>query len=231
MHTKSESAIGKIAQAIAHIPEYKKFHEYCLMKEEGFTRMSTVPLTQFINEAKTWPLEKRIEFFTTLQLLFTQHNGYDANPYPLEANLKMPMLEEWMEKEPYNPAPFSWYGSETGSMSHIKKALSLDPYHQQSLLTIIQRYLGHLWTGSCHLPDYYVGNAERDLALAEKTQGYISKLNIEHLKVQLQKELNKSTVLLQNYLDFKHSSIESFSLWGKLNHKDFSPDRQTTELV
>lgn len=224
------TAIGKIAEEIAHVPEYSKFYEYCQMKNGGLEKLASVPLSQFIEQAKKWTFEAKKRFFMTMQEIFTRHNGFEASPYQLEQELKIPMLKEWIEKEPENPDPLCWYGSETGSVPHINKALELDPNHQQSILTLVQRYLDRLWTGAHRLPSHYLGCPDKDLAIAKRAQSLLNKLEFTEIKNAIQRELNECLAILQNYLTWKETSYTDFITWGRANNKLIASDHFYGEL-
>src|ERR1700722_7145580 len=77
--------------------DWRGFARFCELRGNGLRLDALKSLSEFLDQAATWPFEARLQF--TRWLFDTWGPSRDL-PQPLHARLVVPTIREWANKEP-----------------------------------------------------------------------------------------------------------------------------------
>lgn len=222
-------ALLTVGNAAAKNPQWKKYAQYCFLREKGLRKESFSQLNEFLQNTDNWTEEEKIKFVEFLFLFCetVQDADYGSLPQPLSEKLIKPTLEQWCLKETVNSKPFRWYGKYYRSHEHLNKALEINSHDDEARQVLLEWGTGHLDCSVHHLPEYYIGDFKDDMLFIEEMQNHINKLADSKLQQYWTNELMESGELVINYAEWNESGHPDLIKWGEENNKRVSSGVQT----
>jgi hypothetical protein len=210
-------ALLTVGHAAAQVPTYADYAAYCIAREQGLRKVAFRHLDVFTRQAKMWPLNDRIAFFSFLFPYFEalEDSDYGPFPQPLSQQLVKPTLQQWCALEPADARPFRWFGRYYRDPDYLLKALNIDPHDDTARQTLVGWWLYSLYYSVHHLPDGYIGHPEDDLLLAQKIRIHINQLTSPDRRSYWTQELEDDLELVHNYVAWKSSGHPNLVQWGK----------------
>lgn len=219
------------------LPSWAEYARYCRLREQGLRREALQSLDGFLRVAERWPFEARREFAVwisrALEARETAHD--DLTPHPLIARLLRPALLEWCEQEPLAVLPHRWLGmffsryphAKNGESSHehLRRAIELDPSEQPARIRLIHQELGHLEFAVHHLPEYYIGDPEDDLAFTTEVARLIDGVADPRAEVELRAELAAARKLVEDWIAFRDEGGADFDEWCRVRGRAYEWQR------
>jgi hypothetical protein len=225
------------AAGAERVPAWEGYARYCRFRERGLRREALRSLDEFLRAAERWTFEERREFAGWLSRpLEARETPYDdLTPHPLIARLLRPTLLEWAEREPGAALPHRWLGmffsgyphAMTGlsSQEHLRRAVELDPREQPSRIRLIHHQLGYLEYAVHHLPDYYIGDPEEDLAFTAEVARLIEGVADPRTRSDLRAELGVGRQLVEDWIAFRGEGGADFDEWCRVRGRTYEWQR------
>ena len=214
-------ALITVAKAAKNYPELKDYSEYCFDREKGLRKQAFRKLDSFLNSAKDWTFNQKVEFTKFLFPFFETIEDADYGPFPqpLKDKLIKKTLEDWCQNEVSDSRPFRWYGKYYRSEKHILRAIEINPKDDIARETLINWWIFSIYYSVHHLPEVYIGNPFDNIKLANKIREHILKLSDKTKKEHWTNELEEDVELIKNYIDWERSSHPNLVEWGKENNR------------
>ncbi|HEY0151978.1 MAG TPA: hypothetical protein VGB92_08275 [Longimicrobium sp.] len=218
-------------------PSWAGYARYCRLREQGLRHVALQCLDEFLGAAERWSFEERREFAVWIsRVLEERETTYDdLTPHPLVARLLRPALAEWSEREPGAALPHRWLGmffsrypharNGESSEEHLRRAIELDPGEQPARIRLIQLELGHLDFGAHHLPDYYIGDPEQDLAFTTEVARLIEGVADPRAQGELRAELAAARHLVEDWIAFRAEGGADFDEWCRVRGRAYEWQR------
>jgi hypothetical protein len=185
---------------------------------KGYKEQSQTFLNGFINFAKTWEFARKRKFLEWFcPMLEVDSNIRLLNlPEPLAGKLVYPTLQEWLQIEPKNPAPYRWLGMlfhDENSEMYLRKALAVDPTEQVARrgLTNILSY--NLYDAFHYLPRIVAGNPQEILHTLEDIREIAKGITNPEVQTLFFQAVDYYQKIIFNWLAFKASTETNFEKW------------------
>ena len=231
----------RVAAAAEREPAWAGYAQYCRTRRRGLRRDALRHLDAWLADAERWPFERRRDFAGWLcdEAARARHDRFDYSPHPLTQRLLLPTLVEWTEREPSSPLPHRWLGMFFGGYSgygvnvgklwpplgpqdHLRRALALDPDDQASRVRLAELLIRALDFDAHHLPEYYIGDPEADVMLADEAAQVVEGVSDAATRDALQGALAATTQLLDDWIAFKLEGGPSFDEWCRAQGRQYT---------
>jgi hypothetical protein len=193
-------------------PGLELFVSYLRHRENGLRKQAFRSLSQFISTAIAWDFDRRRDFADRLCLL--QHELPDVSnlvPHPLHHDLVLPTLREWATREPNNPIPFRWQGSD----EDLRRAVALDSNEWIAREMLAWRLLAGVDYSIHELPNGYgyIGDPAEDLRLLDEVATLANQLP-PHQAGAIAEEAAETREVVLAYLEYQAAaSDKNFRDW------------------
>jgi hypothetical protein len=230
-------AMLTVAAGAERVPSWAGYARYCRLREQGLRRAALRSLEDFLRAAERWSFEERREFAVWISQVLEERETpyYDLTPHPLVARLLRPALLEWCERDPGAALPHRWLGmffsryphAKTGesSQEHLRRAIELDPGEQAARVRLIHHELGHLELAVHHLPDYYIGDPEEDLAFTTEVARLIEGVADARARGELRAEFAAARQLVEDWIAFHAEGGADFDGWCRVRGRAYQWQR------
>lgn len=167
-----------IAQEARAQPKWQGLARFYELRGRGLRKPSFAALTEYLVSLINWSFEERLRL--TRWIADQQARIGDNTlllPEPLVTELVSPTLWNWLAREPlsaeahYLVATIAIWPSDGASddkISHLLRAIDLDPIHDRAREKLVQWLTGAVEYNQHHLPSFYIGDVEGDLADLDK---------------------------------------------------------------
>ncbi len=196
-------ALRVVGLAAVEVEAWKPYAAYCLLREQGLRKQALGRLGEFLTGAARWSDEEKIRFVDFL-LPFAEtvrDADYGPLPFPLMEKLIKPALELWCARESENSNPFRWYGRFYHSKDHLDRALDINPRDDKARTVLIKWGIDALWYDTHHLPDYFIGDYNKSLKLADSLRNHIGQIADDRARKHMTAELIDYAELVENYAE------------------------------
>jgi len=228
-----------IASEADREPAWQAYARYWRERERGLRKQALRNLETFVGTAERWPFEARLSFAAWLcaHLERPDWARFDLTPHPLTTRTLRPTLVEWTTRDPNAPLPHRWLGMFFGYgyqglragmveppdsvEQHLRRAIELDPTEQPARVRLAELLIGGLEYGAHHLPEYYIGEAEHDVGVAEEAAHLIEGITDHGDRVRLRGELAAARQLLEDWLAFSQEPGADFEEWCRLRGRQY----------
>jgi hypothetical protein len=105
---------------------------------------------------------------------------------------------------------------------HLRRAIELDPTEQPARVRLAESLIGGLEYGAHHLPEYYIGEAEDDVRMAEEAAHHIEGITDPRDRARLVGELAAARQLLEDWLAFSQERGTDFDEWCRLRGRQYA---------
>ena len=216
------------------------YGHYCRERELGLRKQALRNLETFVAAAERWPFEARLSFVAWLCAHLERPGWarFDLTPHPLTNRLLRPTLVEWTTRDPRAPLPHRWLGMlfgysyleiRAGLMEppdsvehHLRRAIELDPTEQSARVRVAELLISGLEYDAHHLPEYYIGEAENDVRVAEEAARLIEGITDPRDCARLCGELAAARQLLEDWLAFSKQRGTDFDEWCRLRRRQYT---------
>lgn len=228
-----------IASEAEQEPAWQAYAHYCRERERGLRKQALRSLGAFVGTAEWWPFEARLSFVAWLCAHLERPGWarFDLTPHPLTNRILRPTLEEWTTHDPRAPLPHRWLGMFFGYSypgiraglvgppdsveKHLRRAIELDPTEQPARVRLAELLIGGLEYDAHHLPQYYIGEAESDVGVAEEAAHLIEGITDSDDRGRLRGELAAAKQLLEDWLAFSLEPATDFDEWCRLRGRQY----------
>ncbi len=216
---KNFEGLRTVAIEAAKNPDTVLYSEYCELREKGLRKEAFQKLTQFINRACTWDLDKRFYFVDWLEnIRYNNEEIYDLIPHPLYQMLVQPTLLEWIETNPDDPAGYRWLGD----IDSLRKAVSISSHEQIAREKLIDDLIHKVGYSVHHLPEGYIGDPSEDLTILNEIKTLITSIEDIVLIEKFDGQYADLHELVKSYFDYTQSSgVQSFEMWAISNNRKY----------
>ncbi|MDR0194466.1 MAG: hypothetical protein LBI73_05030 [Myroides sp.] len=213
-------ALLLVAEKTRQAEEWRKYAEYCTLREKGLRKASFAVLNEFLVEVRQWTYEQKKSFVICLmQFCETVPDAdYGPLPTPLVQQVVVPTLETWCESELEDSTPFRWLGIYFYHLEYLYKALEVDATDDRARGRIVSDSIGHIEFSTHHLPDYFIGEPNEVVDKAKEVYIHITKFIDDTRREYWRKELEKALLLVHNYIAWIESGHTNLVEWGKENN-------------
>lgn len=179
--TEDLNAVRAVAQEIAGTPAWGDFAAYCDLRGQGLRKPAHAALDRFLEATRGWSFDERRAFTTWLAETSARVFAKAVlMPQPLLERLVRPTLEEWVDLKPSEAEPLVLLGELLGAgrvgempEHHYRRALRAEPDHQRARAALAEVLIGRVEFSQHHLPDFYIGEPDGDLALLDEVDTLI----------------------------------------------------------
>lgn len=228
-----------IASEAEREPAWHAYAHYCRERERGLRKQALQNLETFVGTAERWPFESRLSFVAWLCAHLERPGWarFDLTPHPLANRILRPTLVEWTSRDPRSPLPHRWLGMFFGYSyldiragrvvppasveHHLRRAIELDPTEQPARVRLAELLIGGLEYDAHHLPEYYIGQAENDVGVAEEAAHLIEGITDPDVRGRLRGELAAAQQLLEDWLTFSQEPETDFDEWCRLRGRQY----------
>lgn len=130
---------------------WEAFGAYCDFRDRGLRREALRQLNAFIASIENASFSERKEF---VSWLLADSPDTQALPHPLKTRVVLPLLEEWITREPTNSTPHFWFGT----IPHLWEAYRLDSSNVAIARALITKVLHAIQYEMHELPYGFVGD-------------------------------------------------------------------------
>lgn len=212
-----------IAEEAATQEEWRDFASYCLNRGKGVRKDALGALNSFLAKADNWPFAERLRisrWIAERRELISDHRL--LLPQPIIAKLVSPTFHEWVKRDPLCAEAHFLAGilalpSPDSSFAHrpfyLRRAIALDPTHEDAKLHLLSWLINHIVLNQHELPCAYLGDAEADLSdlhEAETVAGSVADLLLRDRK---RKEVAHLRKITSAWLSYRKSKWSDFAEW------------------
>jgi hypothetical protein len=152
-------------------PDVAGFADYLALRERGLRTRAFASLDAFLAGAATWPFDRRRRFVDwLLGVRHARPEVVDLLPVPLRVRPVRPTVDEWVGREPGDPAGRRWRGAldgGPGGLADLRAAVALDPAEQVARALLARRAARAVGFAVHELPVGYLGEPAEDLRLLD----------------------------------------------------------------
>jgi hypothetical protein len=239
-NTEYSEATRLVASDAEREPAWYTYARYCRERGLGLRKQALGNLETFVAAAERWPFEARLSFVAWLCAHLERPGWarFDLTPHPLTNRLLGPTLLEWTARDPRAPLPHRWLGmffgyghpgiraalvEPPGSVEHhLRRAIELAPTEQPARVRLAELLIGGLEYAAHHLPEYYIGEAENDVGVAEEAAHLIEAITDPGDRARLCGELAAARQLLEDWLAFGQERGTDFDGWCRLRGRRYT---------
>lgn len=203
-----------VADSIANQPQWSLFAQYCRLREKGLRPQSLQAIAQLIDEAATWTVHERRQFVDWLyETSLRNPKAHQLIPTPLNQQLLVPTLKEWVASEPSNATPERWLGFATADHQHFSNALSLDSTDDVSRYRLVSCDLADVDHQCHHLPECFLGEIDTAIALMHRARELAAGFSDPEITITFEEDFRELYGKVRDWQAFRESGIESFADW------------------
>jgi len=220
------------AQASAN-EAWSEYAQYCRDRERGLRRRAFQHLETFLTSARAWSFDDRSAFANWVCLRITEFGESDSCglvPQPLAAQLVVPTLREWAERETTDSIPYRWLGlyfsgvvyaglragltrGAVNAYSLLREALRRNPNDDLARIRLVEMVVGGAAFACHHLPHYFIGEPKEEMAsIAEAAELLVGVVDSAE-NARLQSELNYASRLIGDWIQFTDAGALDFNQW------------------
>jgi hypothetical protein len=158
--------LSAIAREAGEHSEWREFSAFADSRSRGLRTEALRHLSHFIRTANDWEFEERLGF---CRWLLGKGGVFGdlgiAAPQPLHANLLVPTIRQWLEREPKIAEAHLWLGLLRcdDPSDHLAHALVLDPNCEQARRVLVEWIIGDIEYNQHELPSVYIHDPRVDL--------------------------------------------------------------------
>lgn len=221
MFTKEQdSDFEKVIGLLESDEDMLYFVSYCRKRIEGLRKEAFSDLDKFIDMFAARDFERRKRFVSViLDSADSSNSSSGAMCHNLNERIIKPTLDEWAKAENSNFLPFYWKAKYFYDDDALEYALRTFPNEQKPLILSLERDLNALYYSTHHMPEGYIGNVGEDMALIEKIEKRIVRVEDEKTRENLNADFQFYKELVLNYHGWKMSGEPDISEWAKKNGK------------
>jgi hypothetical protein len=184
-----------VACEAAKLSKWEDYAAFCSEYERGLRAQAFTTLARFMLALERAPFAERREFVSWLMHATDGTSGvHMAVPHPLRRRIVEPTLVEWTAVEPESSEPHRWLGD----YDHLKRAIELNPRDELATRKLITLIAGNV--GTCHLPDHYSGDPQKDLAALNEADVLVGSISNDDDRNRLKQMIEDERVLITQYL-------------------------------
>jgi len=205
----------ELARELEKVHELTALAEYCNLRQKGLRAQSFAKLSDFLNEATLWNIDRaRRNVLTILQAQAQIPAAHQFVSHPLLTRLIYPTLEQWKLDEPSAIEPLRWLGLLRSDRDALSRALALAPGDIASRRRLISLALADADYATHHLSEsvLLLSVEEARAAIATVKQLLASAPDIQQF-TDLEAEAAADEQMIDDWVAYRQSPVGTFPQW------------------
>lgn len=222
-----ENAFNRLASEAQLQEDWELFVLFLQTLLKGLRKQALNYLNEFIEKTSDWSFDKKLNFVIWL-CSNSEDYKYSSQllAYPLLVNLVEPVLNEWASSNPQDSRPYRWRGyflnkPDFNPRAEFRKAIEVDADDEKAKVYLANSLLYSLWYSTHHLPYYYIGVPEEDLAEIENIRILIEQIADKIVRDKLKQDCELYWEWISDWNSFKQEDGTDFVAWCEQRGREY----------